>query len=205
MVLLKNTGGALPLPKTGAYKIVVGGKSADNLGYQMGGWSITWQGGSGATTTGTTFWSAIQQATAGTGITLQNVGTRTKGHYTGDVGIWVGGETPYAEGQGDSSTLAFGTDNSTQLSDLCARVTTCIAILYSGRPVVIGDQLPKVKAFVAAWLPGTEGLGITDALFGGGFTGKLPVSWPTAVTQEPINTGDGKTPLFPLGYGITPF
>jgi beta-glucosidase len=205
MVLLKNTGGALPLPKTGAYKIVVGGKSVDNLGYQMGGWSISWQGGSGATTTGTTFWSAIQQATAGTGITLQNVGTRTKGHYTGDVGIWVGGETPYAEGQGDSSTLAFGTDNSTQLSDLCARVTTCIAILYSGRPLVIGDQLPKVKAFVAAWLPGTEGLGITDALFGGGFTGKLPVSWPTAVTQEPINTGDGKTPLFPLGYGLAPY
>jgi beta-glucosidase len=103
------------------------------------------------------------------------------------------------------STLAFGSDNSSQLSDICARVTTCIAILYSGRPVIITDQLPKVKVFVAGWLPGTEGAGITDALFGAGFTGKLPVTWPNAVTDEPINTGDGKTPLFPLGYGLSPY
>jgi beta-glucosidase len=204
LALVKNAG-ALPLSKTGTYKIVVGGKSADNLGYQLGGWSITWQGGSGTTTTGTTFWQALQQATAGTNITLQNVGTKTKSRYSGDVGIWVGGETPYAEGQGDSSALAFGNDNSSQLGDICARVTTCIAILYSGRPVVIGDQLPKADAFVAAWLPGTEGAGITDAIFGGGFTGKLPVSWPNAVTDEPINSGDGKTPLFPMGYGLSPY
>jgi beta-glucosidase len=204
LVLLKNDG-VLPLSTSGAYKIVVGGKSVDNLGYQLGGWSISWQGGSGATTTGTTFWQALQQATAGTNITIQNVGTRTKGHYSGDVGIWVGGETPYAEGKGDSSTLAFGNDNSSQLSDICARVTRCIAILYSGRPVVIADQVPKANGFVAAWLPGTEGQGITDALFGGGFTGTLPVSWPTAVADEPINSGDGKTPLFPLGYGRSPY
>lgn len=205
LVLLKNANSALPLSKTGAYKIVVGGKSVDNLGYQLGGWSISWQGGSGATTTGTTFWQALQQATAGTNITLQNVGTKTKSRYTGDVGIWVGGETPYAEGQGDSSTLAFGSDNSSQLADLCSHVTTCIAILYSGRPVIVGDQLPKADAFVAAWLPGTEAEGITDVLFGSGFAGKLPVSWPRAVTDEPINNGDGKTPLFPLGYGLTPY
>ncbi len=204
LVLLKNDG-VLPLSTSGAYKIVVGGKSVDNLGYQLGGWSISWQGGSGATTTGTTFWQALQQATAGTNITIQNVGTRTKGHYSGDVGIWVGGETPYAEGKGDSSTLAFGNDNSSQLSDICARVTRCIAILYSGRPVVIADQVTKANGFVAAWLPGTEGQGITDALFGGGFTGTLPVSWPTAVADEPINSGDGKTPLLPLGYGIRPY
>jgi beta-glucosidase len=205
LVLLKNGNNALPLSRTGSYKIVVGGKSVDNLGYQLGGWSISWQGGSGATTAGTTFWQALQQATGGTNITLQNVGTRTKGRYSGDVGIWVGGETPYAEGRGDSSTLAFGSDNSTHLTDICSRVTTCIAILYSGRPVVIGDQLPKADAFVAAWLPGTEAAGITDVLFGAGFTGTLPVSWPTAVTSEPINSGDGKTPLFPLCYGLRPY
>lgn len=205
LVLLKNDG-VLPLSKTGAYKIVVGGKSVDNLGYQMGGWSISWQGGSGSTTTGgTTFWHALQQQTAGTSITLQNVGTRTQGSYSGDIGIWVGGETPYAEGKGDSSTLDFGTDNSSALSNLCAHVTKCIAILYSGRPVIIKDQVPKANAFVAAWLPGTEGAGITDALFGGGFTGKLPVSWPAAVTDEPINVGDGKTPLYPFGYGLSPY
>jgi len=205
LVLLKNSGNALPLPKTGSYKIVVGGKSADNLGYQLGGWSISWQGGGGTTTTGTTFWQALQQATAGTGITLQNVGTRTKARYSGDVGIWVGGETPYAEGQGDSSTLAFGSDNSAHLTDLCSRVTVCVAILYSGRPVLIGDQLPKADAFIAGWLPGTEAAGITDALFGGGFTGRLPVTWPAAVTAEPINSGDGKSPQFPLGYGLSPY
>ena len=205
LVLLKNSNNALPLSKTGSYRIVVGGKSVDNLGYQLGGWSISWQGGSGATTTGTTFWQALQQATAGTNITLQNVGTRTKARYSGDVGIWVGGETPYAEGRGDSSTLTFGNDNSSQLGDICSRVKVCIAILYSGRPVIIGDQLPKASAFVAGWLPGTEASGITDALFGGGFTGKLPVSWPTTVTDEPINSGDGRTPLFPLGYGLTPY
>jgi beta-glucosidase len=205
LVLLKNDG-VLPLAKTGTYKIVVGGKSADNIGNQMGGWSISWQGASGATTTGgTTFWQALQQATAGTGITLQNVGTRTKGNYSGDIGIWVGGETPYAEGKGDSSTLAFGTDNSTALSDICSHVTKCIAILESGRPVIIKDQVPKANAFVAAWLPGTEGGGITDDLFGGGFTGKLPQSWPSAVTDEPINSADGKTPLYPLGYGLSPY
>jgi beta-glucosidase len=205
LVLLKNANSALPLSTTGTYKIVVGGKSVDNLGYQLGGWSISWQGGSGTTTTGTTFWQALQQKTAGTSITLQNVGTKTKGRYSGDVGIWVGGETPYAEGKGDSSTLAFGSDNSSQLSDLCSRVKTCIAILYSGRPLIITNQLPKANAFVAAWLPGTEAAGITDALFGAGFTGKLPVTWPTAVTDEPINNGDGKTPLFPLGYGLSPY
>jgi beta-glucosidase len=205
LVLLKNDG-VLPLSKTGTYKIVVGGKSADNLGYQMGGWSISWQGGSGTTTTGgTTFWQALQQATAGTNITLQNVGTRTKGNYSGDIGIWVGGETPYAEGKGDSSTLAFGTDNSTALSDICSHVTKCVAILESGRPVIIKNEVPKANAFVAAFLPGSEGGGITDDLFGGGFTGKLPQSWPGAVTDEPINTGDGKTPLYPLGYGLTPY
>jgi beta-glucosidase len=204
-VLLKNDG-VLPLAKTGSYKIVVGGKSADNLGYQMGGWSISWQGGSGTTESGgTTFWQALQQATAGTGITLTNVGTRTKGNYKADIGIWVGGETPYAEGKGDSSTLAFGSDNSTALSDICARVTKCIAILESGRPVVIKDQVPKANAFVAAWLPGSEGGGLVDNLFGNGYTGKLPVSWPSAVTDEPINTGDAKTPLYPFGYGISPY
>jgi len=204
LVLLKNNG-ALPLSQTGTYRIVVGGKSVDNLGYQAGGWSISWQGGGGATTTGTTFWQALQQATAGTNITIQNIGTKTKSRYSGDIGIWVGGETPYAEGRGDSSTLAFGTDNSTQLSDICARVTTCIAILFSGRPVIITDQLPKANAFVAAWLPGTEGSGITDVLFGAGFTGKLPVSWPATVADEPVNAGDGKPALFPLGYGLSPY
>lgn len=202
-VLLKNDG-VLPLSRTSSYKIVVGGSHADNLGNQMGGWSISWQGGSGSTTTGgTTFWQALQ-ASKPAGVTLQNVGTRTKGNYSGDVGIVVIGETPYAEGKGDSATLAVSNANAAQVNDICARTTKCVVILMSGRPLIINTQLARANAFVAAWLPGTEALGITDVLFGSfPFSGKLPVSWPSAISQEPINAGDGKTPLFSFGYGLT--
>ena len=203
LVLLKNNS-VLPLSKTGTYKIVVGGSHINNLGYQVGGWSISWQGGSGSTTVGTTLLQAIQAA-VGSSVTIQNVGTRTKGNYSGDVGIVAIGETPYAEGRGDSSTLALSGANAAQLADICSRVTQCVVILFSGRPLIINTQLNQANAFVAAWLPGTEGAGITDVLFGDfGFVGKLPVTWPNAVTQEPINSGDGQTGLFPFGYGITP-
>jgi beta-glucosidase len=204
LVLLKNNG-VLPLSKTGTYKLVVGGSHIDNLGNQMGGWSISWQGASGNTTVGTTFLRAIQAA-VGPSVTVQNVGTRTKGNYSGDVGIVAIGETPYAEGRGDSSTLAVSGANAAQVTDICSRVTQCIVVLFSGRPLIINTQLNQANAFVAAWLPGTEGAGITDVLFGDyGFVGKLPVTWPNAVIQEPINLDDGKTGLFPFGYGIRPY
>jgi len=203
LVLLKNNS-VLPLSKTGTYKLIVGGNHIDNLGYQMGGWSITWQGGNGATTVGTTLLQAIKAA-VGPSVTIQNVGTQTKGSYSGDVGIVAIGETPYAEGKGDSSTLAVSGANAAQVTDICSRVTQCVVILFSGRPLIINTQLNQANAFVAAWLPGTEGAGITDVLFGDyGFVGKLPVTWPNAVTQEPINNGDSQTGLFPFGYGITP-
>ena len=204
LVLLKNDG-VLPLSKTETYKLVVGGSHINNLGYQLGGWSISWQGGSGNTTVGTTLLQAIQSA-VGPSVTIQNVGTRTKGNYHGDVGIVAIGETPYAEGQGDSSTLAVSSANAAQVTDICSRVTKCVVILFSGRPLIVNSQLSQANAFVAAWLPGTEGAGVTDVLFGDyGFVGKLPITWPDAVTQEPINNGDGQTGLFPFGYGITPY
>ena len=204
LVLLKNDG-VLPLSKTGPYKLVVGGSHIDNLGNQMGGWSISWQGASGNTTLGTTFLQAIHAA-VGPSVTIQNVGTRTKGSYSGDVGIVAIGETPYAEGKGDSSTLAVSGANAAQVTDICSRVTRCVVVLFSGRPLIINSQLNQANAFVAAWLPGTEGAGLTDVFFGDfGFVGKLPVTWPNAVTQEPINAGDGKNGLFPFGYGITPY
>jgi beta-glucosidase len=204
LVLLKNDG-MLPLSKTGTYRLVVGGSHIDNLGYQMGGWSISWQGGSGNMTVGTSLLRAIRSV-VGSSVTVQNVGTRTKGNYSGDVGIVAIGETPYAEGRGDSSTLAVSGANAAQVTDICSRVTRCVVILFSGRPLIINTQLNQAHAFVAAWLPGTEGAGITDVLFGDyGFVGKLPVTWPNAATQEPINSGDGKTDLFPFGFGITPY
>jgi beta-glucosidase len=203
MVLLKNDG-VLPLSRTDSYTIVVGGSHVDDLGLQLGGWSITWQGAGGSTTTGTTFWQVLQAARPD-GVTLQNVGSATGGTYSGDVGIAVIGESPYAEGKGDSTTLALSSANATQVSDICARTTRCVVILMSGRPLIVNTQVEQAAAFVAAWLPGTEGDGITDVLFGEfPFTGTLPVTWPNAVSQEPINTGDGQTGLFPFGFGLSP-
>jgi beta-glucosidase len=206
LVLLKNKG-VLPLSKTGSYTLVVGGDHANNLGYQLGGWSISWQGGSGTTTVGTTLWQAIQQAGLSSSVKLNFVGTNTKGNYKGDVGIVAVGETPYAEGSGDTNTLALSSTDATEVSDVCSRVTKCIVLLFSGRPIIINTQLSKSSAFVAAWTGSTEGEGITDVLFGNyGFRGKLTFTWPNAVTQEPCNHNNGCTgALFPYGYGITPF
>src|SRR5712691_5644065 len=206
LVLLKNNS-VLPLSKTGSYTLVVGGDHANNLGYQLGGWSISWQGGSGTTTIGTTLWQAIQQAGLSSSVKLNFVGTRTKGHYSGDVGIVAVGETPYAEGNGDTSTLALSSTDATEVSDVCSRVTKCVVLLFSGRPIIINTQLNQSSAFVAAWIGSTEGEGITDVLFGDyGFQGKLTFTWPNAVTQEPCNQNNGCTgALFPYGYGITPF
>jgi beta-glucosidase len=206
LVLLKNQG-ALPLSKTGNYTLVVGGDHANNLGYQLGGWSVSWQGGSGTTTVGTTLWQAIQQAGLSSSVKLNFVGTNTNGNYKGDVGIVAVGETPYAEGAGDSSTLALSSTDATEVSDVCSRVTKCIVLLFSGRPMIINTQLSQSTAFVAAWIGSTEGEGITDVLFGNyGFKGKLTFTWPKSVTQEPCNQNNGCTgTLFPYGYGITPF
>jgi beta-glucosidase len=206
LVLLKNSG-VLPLSKTGTYTLVVGGDHADNLGYQLGGWSISWQGGSGATTVGTTLWQAIQQAGLSSSVKLKFVGTQTKGHYSGDVGIVAIGEKPYAEGNGDTSTLALSSTAATEVSDICSRVTKCVVLLFSGRPMIINTQLNQSAAFVSAWIGSTEGAGITDVLFGDyGFSGKLTFTWPSSVTQEPCNKNNGCTgALFPYGYGLTPY
>ncbi|MFD0774133.1 glycoside hydrolase family 3 protein [Streptomonospora algeriensis] len=201
-VLLKNDG-VLPLSPDSGKDIVVGGKTADNLGYQMGGWSISWQGSGGDTTEGTTFWEAVQQETEGTDTDVEFVGTDTGQDFSGDVGIWVGGETPYAEGFGDDGDLQLSEDDTKQLDDICAKTDVCVAMLVSGRPLIINEELKTADAFVASWLPGTEGAGMTDVVFGHErFTGRLPVTWPSSVDQEPINRGDGQKPLFRMGYGL---
>ncbi|MFW6695630.1 glycoside hydrolase family 3 protein [Streptomyces sp. MAR4 CNX-425] len=197
-VLLRNEGGALPLPRRGSYRIVVGGNGADDLGRQLGGWSVGWQGGTGRTTEGTTFLQALRRATAGTDIEVATEGR-------GDVGIWVGGEDPYAEWFGDSGTLALGEQNEADLADVCGRAKTCVGVLYSGRPVVLGDALERTDAFVAAWLPGTEARGITDTLFGAGFRGRLPVTWPRRAADAAVSRAPGADPLFRYGHGLRPY
>ena len=198
LVLLKNDD-VLPISKSA--RVFVAGKNADNIGHQCGGWTISWQGSGGATTTGTTILEGIEaQVGAGGGsVTFSEDGTGSAGH---DLAIVVIGETPYAEGAGDDGDLALDATDVDCLNRI-ADIPT-VVVLVSGRPMIVGDALSDSNAFVAAWLPGTEGDGVADVLFGDyDFTGALPHSWPANIGQVPINIGDSVyQPLFPFGYGL---
>ncbi|MEV6304933.1 glycoside hydrolase family 3 N-terminal domain-containing protein [Actinoplanes sp. NPDC051861] len=201
-VLLKNRNNVLPLAKTGG-KIFVAGKSADDIGNQSGGWTLSWQGASGSTVPGTTILQGIRSAVgSGATVTYHRDGTGVDGSYR--AAIAVVGETPYAEGEGDRPG-GFGLDSADQavLTRLRAAGVPVIVVLVSGRPLDIAGQVDGWDALLASWLPGSEGAGVADVLFGDhNPAGRLPVSWPASASQEPINTGDGKTPLFAYGYGL---
>jgi beta-glucosidase len=202
-VLLKNAGNVLPLAKTNN-KIFVAGKDADNIGYQSGGWTISWQGGSGATTTGTTILQGIQAAAgSGTTVTYNQSGAGIDSSYR--VAVAVVGETPYAETAGDRpGSMGLDTTDLNTISTLRASGVPVVVVLVSGRPLDIAAQLPNWNGLLASWLPGTEGNGVADVLFGDyPPTGKLPMTWMQSAGQEPINDGDGQPALFPFGYGLT--
>ena len=198
LVLLKNDG-VLPIAKDA--RVFVAGKNADNMGHQCGGWTISWQGGSGDTTPGTTILDGIQDIVAdgGGSVTFSQDGTGSAGH---DLAIVVIGETPYAEWLGDDSDLSLDAEDIACLSRIGDIPT--IVVLVSGRPMMIGEELDQCDAFVAAWLPGTEGGGVAEVLFGdANFTGTLSHSWPRSIAQVPINIGDEPyDPLFPFGHGL---
>jgi beta-glucosidase len=118
------------------------------------------------------------------------------------------GESPYAEGAGDSQELRLSKEDLELLDRISQFNAPITVILLSGRPLILTDELKKMDALVAAWLPGTEGEGITDVLFGDlPFTGKLPITWPRSIEQIPISsiegTGTTQKPLFEYGYGLT--
>ncbi|GAA1360041.1 glycoside hydrolase family 3 protein [Catellatospora chokoriensis] len=202
-VLLKNAGGVLPLkPKTG--KVFVAGRNADDIGNQSGGWTLTWQGKSGPITEGTTILQGIKEAVEPGGtVTYSADGSGVNRGY--DVAIAVLGETPYAEYEGDRPDgVKLDKVDLDTLATLRKAGVPVVVVLVSGRPVDVSAQLPQVQGLMAAWLPGTEGAGVADVLFGAyAPTGKLPMSWPATAAQEPVNTGDEKTPLFAYGYGLT--
>ncbi|MFJ4694294.1 glycoside hydrolase family 3 N-terminal domain-containing protein [Streptomyces sp. NPDC088766] len=201
-VLLKNDGGILPLAK-GA-KLFVAGKSADDIGNQSGGWTVGWQGRSGPVTEGTTILQGIRAAaTDPSRVTYDRHGNGIDGSYTAAVAVI--GETPYAEGRGDRPNgMGLDQEDLSTLARLKASGVPVVVVLVSGRPLDIADRLPDWRALLAAWLPGTEGNGVSDVLFGDHApTGKLPVTWMRGASQQPINDGDGKTPLFPYGHGLT--
>lgn len=114
------------------------------------------------------------------------------------------GEYPYTESAGDSETLTMADPGADVINNVCGAVK-CVVIIISGRPIVIEPYISAIDALVAAWLPGTEGQGVTDVLFGDyGFTGKLPRTWFKTVDQLPMNVGDSHyDPLFPFGFGLT--
>jgi beta-glucosidase len=203
LVLLKNSRRALPLRKT-ARHIHVAGKTADDIGNQCGGWTIDWQGKSGDVTTGgTTVLQAIQNTVSKqTRVTHSKDGTGAAG---ADVAVVVIGETPYAEGVGDREDLALAPEDVAAVENAKRAGLPVIAVLVTGRPVIIEPILASCDAVVAAWLPGTEGQGVADVLFGDYRpTGKLSVSWPRTTAQIPVNVGDrAYSPLFKYGFGLT--
>ncbi|WP_326554154.1 glycoside hydrolase family 3 protein [Micromonospora sp. NBC_01813] len=202
-VLLKNADGILPLDPANNL-IFVAGTNADDIGHQSGGWTISWQGGSGAITPGTSVLAGIRAAVdPSSTVTYDPAGHGVDSSYR--VAVAVVGEGPYAEGAGDrpGAMGLSGTDLAT-IDRLRAAGVPVVVVLVSGRPLDIAGQLPDWQALLAAWLPGTEGDGVADVLFGAHQpTGRLPVTWLASASQLPINDGDGQTPLFPYGFGLS--
>jgi beta-glucosidase len=217
-VLLKNDQHALPIQGHG--DVYVAGSNADNIGNQAGGWTLTWQGGSTNVIPGTTILDGIRQDARGSVTYSQDASAPIPHNATG---IVVVGETPYSEGYGDLNGPQWAFDpgdkgvprpvKDMQLSaadkaavdKVCAATKRCVIVIVSGRPLILDPaQRNEASAIVASWLPGSEGAGVADDLFGvRPFTGKLPVSWPRTLAQEPINVGDPHyNPLYPYGYGL---
>ncbi len=216
LVLLKNDDKVLPLKKT--ENIVVVGPWANNLGAQCGGWTISWQGSANASAgkgiAGQTILDGLKAL--GENVVFDETGTNLA---NADKIVVVVGEKPYAEGIGDIKPATAPDFSSTVLCPNTALIQTCfnsgkpvILVMITGRPLIIDTEIPWCKAIVAAWLPGSEGGGVADVLFGDyDFTGTLSHTWPASAGQIPINAGPnysdelhgiGGEPLFPYGYGL---
>ena len=202
LVLLKNKGDILPLNKDSG-KITLVGEHADNIGYQSGGWTIHWQGGSGDITPGTTILDAFKSAVADSNsIHYSKYGENL---LNPDMVVVVVGEKPYSEGVGDRESLHLSDEDIKLLKKVKNSNLPYVVVLISGRPMIINEALAESDAFVAAWLPGTEGKGISDVIFGDyNFTGRLSMTWPKSMKQIPINYGDSNyDPLFQFGFGLS--
>lgn len=213
LVLLKNNDNILPLNPT--QHVLVAGDGADNIGKQSGGWSITWQGTGNVNADfpgGTSIYAGFEQAVtkAGGNIELSVDGTFDK---KPDVAIVVFGEEPYAEGIGDISNLDYQRGNKKDLAllkSLKEQGIKVVSVFISGRPMWVNAELNASDAFVAAWLPGSEGHGVSEVLFSKAdgsvnhdFIGKLSFSWPNDAEQTTVNRGDKDySPLLPYGYGL---
>ena len=200
VVVLKNEN-VLPISKDLKH-IHVAGIGANDIGMQCGGWTMEWQGKMGDITPGTTILDGIKSS----------VSNQTKISYSvdglngqnADIGIVVIGEEPYAEGMGDKENLALSTKDLLVLNNMKKYNIPIVVIMLSGRPLIITEELKDWDAFLAAWLPGTEGNGVSDILFGDySPTGKLSFSWPESMDQIPLDYRDKDKALFDYDYGLT--
>ena len=213
LVLLKNEGPQLPLAR--GKKILVVGKSADSISNQTGGWSLTWQG---TDNTNADFPNADSilasiRAAAGEGNVEFSVDAAGVDLSRFDAVVAVLGERPYAEGDGDigpSGTLRHSSrypEDLAVLEAVAGKGKPVITVFVAGRPLFVNDLLNLSDTFIAAWLPGTEGKGVSDLVIAGprsyDFRGKLSFSWPKSACQTPLNAGDANyAPLFALNYGL---
>jgi beta-glucosidase len=204
VVLLKNEQHALPLSKR-ITRLAVVGKAADDLGIQCGGWTITWQGKAGvAIRGGTTLLAGIRQvARRGVEVVYSPDGAQLGG---ADAVVAVVGEQPYAEMKGDRQDLSLPAEDVALIQRAKQAGVPVITVLLSGRPLILGSALEASDAFVAAWLPGTEGQGVADVLFGASKPkGKLPRTWPRSNDQagQTVANSSATDALFPYGFGLS--
>ena len=213
LVLLKNNG---VLPIKASAKVLVAGSGADDIGQQSGGWTLSWQGTDNKNSdfpNAQSIYSGFKEAVEASGgsATLSVDGSFSD---KPDVAVVVFGETPYAEGVGDLKTLEYQPGDKTDLAllkKLKAAGVPVVAVFLSGRPLWVNPEINASDAFVAAWLPGSEGGGIADVLVGDkagkarrDFNGKLSFSWPKTAAQTSLNKGDKNyAPLFAYGYGLS--
>jgi beta-glucosidase len=214
LVLLKNNGRLLPLRRD--LNVLVAGDGANDIGKQCGGWTISWLGDGNTNADfpgGASIWDGIRELVKGAG------GTATlseDGRFEArpDVAIAVFGEDPYAETPGDRDTLEFRSGKrggARLLRSLKAVGLPVVSVFLSGRPLWVNRELNASDAFVAVWLPGSEGRGVADVLFRAAdgsvahdFTGRLSYSWPRWPGEGPLNRGDPRyDPLFPFGFGLS--
>ena len=203
LVLLKNENAALPLGRESG-SIFVAGLAADDIGLQCGGWTITWQGSSGDTVKGETLLAALRQT-----LPDASIDYAVNGNFAGgraDVGVVVIAEQPYAEGVGDRDSLALAAADIELIQRVRPQVDRLVLVIYSGRPLLLDAVAAQCDAIVAAWLPGSDGLGMTDVLCGGyPFTGRLPHAWIASMDQLPAAalSRNGAAPSYPYGFGLT--
>jgi beta-glucosidase len=214
LVLLKNNGGILNKLKTGN-KILVAGTAGDDIGIQCGGWTMCWQGKTGNIIPRTSFLQAVKKVKGDRNVAYEIAGSLVGDFAKPDIIFVCVGEPPYAEWQGDvgpdSPSTLFDKNHKLQLNEddvaTLGRLkinypgVPVAMIIFSGRPMIIRDEIQSVDALIAAWLPGGEAEGITDVIFGDyDFKGKLPLDWPLCFDY----IGDKSKPLlFKRGYGLT--